>query len=402
MQVPLFGRVSRGRVLLLVVTMALALVASQEQPSKAAPSQGEAEKFSSQARLYENGDRQGSATFVDRNWALAPVHLIQHPETLSGYFLRFGITQVGQGVTQTRRIDRIEVHPTADLALLHFSEPLGPDIWIPDLATARPTPGATADIYGWEDGRRLNHMASTILSVSSPKNTEYMRHHDKEGFFDASFPEGIDPIVVFAKVDEAGSRRIFPTLFTKPGDSGGGLFNETGKLIGINWGGAPYHYLNSWGELDLSQIVTTGYEQPVYEYAAWIKRIIRGEGSSGSKQTHDELRRRRLLDSSPDNHIYLSFHGHPSFSFTFRPHYVSESKDGQGVRTGTCIGGCKKDFSWDPDEVDYAYIHIHASSGEFLGNYYTQRFDGHDNCILVKAGGTITETGDETQGCHRG
>jgi hypothetical protein len=100
----------------------------------------------------------------------------------------------------------------------------------------------------------------------------------------------------------------------------------------------------------------------------------------------------------PTNHIFISFHGLPTYTWTVRLLNI----DGEETHFDqTCVGGCKRKIPWDPNKVRSASIKI--NSGAQIVRYdFTSSFgSGHDHCVLVKAGGQVVSTGDETQGCHK-
>jgi hypothetical protein len=100
---------------------------------------------------------------------------------------------------------------------------------------------------------------------------------------------------------------------------------------------------------------------------------------------------------SLDNHIYISYHGAPTFTWTLRlfKHHNEVWHDWQ-----TCVGGCKKGLPWNPDDVDYAHLRITTSTDDFVADFPTARVS-RDHCFLVKANGNVVYTGNEvTGGCN--
>lgn len=101
--------------------------------------------------------------------------------------------------------------------------------------------------------------------------------------------------------------------------------------------------------------------------------------------------------AGPTNHIFISFHGLPTYTWTV---HLFQLNGGETQGSQTCIGGCKREIPWDPDKVTHASIRI--DSGVEVETYVfpSSLGSGHDHCILVKAGGEVVSTGDETQGCN--
>lgn len=100
----------------------------------------------------------------------------------------------------------------------------------------------------------------------------------------------------------------------------------------------------------------------------------------------------------PANHVFLSYHGMPTYTWTLR---LYDYQDHEVFNTHqTCVGGCKHSFPWDPVKVRYAYFKINSGSHTDSWNFVSSTDSGHDHCILVKAGGKLDYTGTELQGCN--
>jgi hypothetical protein len=82
---------------------------------------------------------------------------------------------------------------------------------------------------------------------------------------------------------------------TQAEDAGSGAF-ANGALAGVHVMFGPYRHSNETGNLREPEF-SSAYEQPVWRYRDWIQSVINGEGTSGSRPTNDELRRRRLTDT---------------------------------------------------------------------------------------------------------
>jgi hypothetical protein len=102
--------------------------------------------------------------------------------------------------------------------------------------------------------------------------------------------------------------------------------------------------------------------------------------------------------TSPTNHVYISFHGMPTYTWTISKY----DKSGKEVYNEhqTCVGGCKRSFDYDPGTIDHVYVHINSGTEIFWDTFRSSTEAGYDHCILVKAGGKVVYTGDETQGCN--
>ena len=84
-------------------------------------------------------------------------------------------------------------------------------------------------------------------------------------------------------------------LDSTAGDSGSRVFSPRGVLSGVHWGRTDYRNVGREGHL-FGPTFRAAYELPVWLYRAWIQDTINGVGSSG--QPHDELKRRRLIETT--------------------------------------------------------------------------------------------------------
>lgn len=101
--------------------------------------------------------------------------------------------------------------------------------------------------------------------------------------------------------------------------------------------------------------------------------------------------------AEPTNHIFLSYHGSPTYTWTVHLNDMAGNEVWSGSQT--CIGGCKRSFPYDPASIGSADIHVNSSTYDDSWSWDSTFGAGHDHCILVKAGGQNVYTGDETQGC---
>ncbi|HEY6797872.1 MAG TPA: S1 family peptidase [Kineosporiaceae bacterium] len=231
-----------------------------------------ASSSAAQVRIFGDGAFIASGTLVDRNWVLTARHVVRPldgrpaPQQLT---MRFGSTNNSRDDgSNLRTIDHIVPHPDADLALLHFTEPLSPDTWIPRLATSAPRQNDPVRQYGWgPDGSVLRRLQVPVIDPTAVRNAAALR--SAHPIFAVMFPAGVDPLVLDLYTDEA--------------DSGGGAFTTDGKLVGVHSALAPYEFVNGTGNLD-GFAFPASYDQPVWTETAtnWIRRIVNGEGSSSS------------------------------------------------------------------------------------------------------------------------
>lgn len=102
--------------------------------------------------------------------------------------------------------------------------------------------------------------------------------------------------------------------------------------------------------------------------------------------------------AAPANHVFLSYHGMPTYTWTLRL-YDYQNQEVFSTHQ-TCVGGCKHAFPWDPIKVRYAYFKINSGSHTNSWNFVSSTDAEHDHCVLVKAGGQLDYTGTELQGCN--
>jgi Trypsin len=281
------GRVTRSRgVLLGVALLAVsALMAGMPLPQSRAVTPGRlpAEADAAAIRLFQGGQYAGSGTLVDRNWALTVAHVIRQPDNPNVYTLRFGVVdnaRDGHDDSNLRVIDRIVPHPQlADIAMVHFRDPVPQDTWIPPLATTAPRRFSAARLYGWgATGQDLTRAVGLVFDPVAAENAARWRSQDPR--FASTFPGDIQPMAV-----NLGGAVV-------AGDSGGGVYSG-GTLIGVHCCRGGYRYANESGAPSGREFKVT-YDQPVWQHRDWILKTISGEGTSGDP--HDELKRRRLED----------------------------------------------------------------------------------------------------------
>jgi hypothetical protein len=97
------------------------------------------------------------------------------------------------------------------------------------------------------------------------------------------------------------------------------------------------------------------------------------------------------------NHVYVAFHGSPSCSIDIDAHHRDGSIEHHHDHQ---VGTCQYAFAWPWSTVADTQVSIHSGTDSFYQDYASAFGPHHDHCVLVKAGGQIEYTGDETQGCN--
>ena len=256
-----------GVIVLMLVSMLVA--GSPEDQGKAVQDGSPTRTSAAQVRIFANEEAVGGGTLVAPNWVLTVAHLFYNDDSPE-YTLRFGVTTAAADATDAanlRRIDRIVQHPQrADIALAHFADPVPEGTWFPSLAAEPPPRMAWARLYGWgPDMNVLNRVSTVVYDPEAIENAAHL--HQVYPVFSVDYSSGAIPMVLNAVTDD--------------GDSGGGVFSPRGVLSGVHWGLAPYHEVNSSGEL-YGEAYRPAYEQPVWSYRTWIRSVINGEGPSGT------------------------------------------------------------------------------------------------------------------------
>ncbi|MDK8878907.1 trypsin-like serine protease [Corynebacterium sp. MSK008] len=194
-----------------------------------------------------------TGTAIDPHWVITARHCVEAAAKPGGS------VRTGQGENQkVFKVDRHEVAPRGDIALLHTAEDMG----LSTYATVADTvPSGEVNIYGWSsDGSG----GSTKL----PAAEATVRGESPLALFDA--PTALD-------VALNGGARI------QPGDSGGAIFAD-GKVAGVMSAGLFEDPDNPTEEEMTSNAAVA--VAPVAEQAEWIRGVVAGSsGETGATGT---------------------------------------------------------------------------------------------------------------------
>ena len=190
-----------------------------------------------------------TGTAIDPHWVITA--------RLGGRFhaVAGGSVRTGQGDNQkVYKVDRHEVAPRGDIALLHTAEDMGLPLYA---SVADTLPSGGVNIYGWSsDGSG----GSTTL----PAAEATVRGESPLALFDA--PTALDVAL------ENGAR-------IQPGDSGGAIF-DGGKVAGIMSAGLFEDPENPTEEEMTSNAAVA--VAPVAEQAEWIRGVVAGSDVPGA------------------------------------------------------------------------------------------------------------------------
>lgn len=190
-----------------------------------------------------------TGTAIDPHWVITARHCVEAAAKPGGS------VRTGQGENQkVFQVDRHEVAPRGDIALLHTTEDLG----LSTYATIADTvPSGEVNIYGWSsDGSG----GSTKL----PAAEATVRGESPLALFDA--PSALDVAL------KHGAR-------IQPGDSGGAIFSE-GKVAGVMSAGLFEDPENPTEEEMTSNAAVA--VAPVAEQAEWIRGVVAGSSGAAS------------------------------------------------------------------------------------------------------------------------
>nr|WP_255710857.1 MULTISPECIES: trypsin-like serine protease [unclassified Corynebacterium] len=202
-----------------------------------------------------------TGTAIDPHWVITARHCVEAAAKAGGS------VRTGQGENQkVFQVDRHEVAPRGDIALLHTTEDMGLSSYA---SVAEEVPSGDVNIYGWSsDGSG----GSTKL----PAAEATVRGESPLALFDA--PTALDVAL------KNGAR-------IQPGDSGGAIFAD-GKVAGVMSAGLFEDPENpTEEELNSNAAVAVA---PVAEQAEWIRGVVGGDASdsaaSGSSEPSASLR----------------------------------------------------------------------------------------------------------------
>lgn len=189
-----------------------------------------------------------TGTAIDPHWVITARHCVEAAAKPGGS------VRTGQGENQkVFQVDRHEVAPRGDIALLHTTEDLG----LSTYATIADTvPSGEVNIYGWSsDGSG----GSTKL----PAAEATVRGESPLALFDA--PSALDVAL------KHGAR-------IQPGDSGGAIFSGR-KVAGVMSAGLFEDPENpTEEEMNSNGAVAVA---PVAEQAEWIRGVVAGSADAG-------------------------------------------------------------------------------------------------------------------------
>ena len=190
-----------------------------------------------------------TGTAIDPHWVITARHCVEAAAKAGGS------VRTGQGDNQkVYKVDRHEVAPRGDIALLHTAEDMGLPLYASEADTL---PSGGVNIYGWSsDGSG----GSTTL----PAAEATVRGESPLALFDA--PTALDVAL------ENGAR-------IQPGDSGGAIF-DGGKVAGIMSAGLFEDPENPTEEEMTSNAAVA--VAPVAEQAEWIRSVVAGSEAQGA------------------------------------------------------------------------------------------------------------------------
>ena len=196
-----------------------------------------------------------TGTAIDPHWVITARHCVEAAAKAGGS------VRTGQGEDQkVFQVDRHEVAPRGDIALLHTAEDMGLSSYA---SVADTVPSGEVNIYGWSsDGSG----GSTKL----PAAEATVRGESPLALFDA--PTALDVALKY------GAR-------IQPGDSGGAIFSE-GKVAGVMSAGLFEDPENPTEEEMTSNAAVA--VAPVAEQAEWIRGVVGGDASDSAPSESSE------------------------------------------------------------------------------------------------------------------
>ena len=198
-----------------------------------------------------------TGTAIDPHWVITARHCVEAAAKPGGS------VRTGQGDNQkVFKVDRHEVAPRGDIALLHTEEDMGLNKYA---SVADSVPDGDVNIYGWSsDGSG----GSTRLPAAEAE----VRGQSPLALFDA--PTALDVAL------KHGAR-------IQPGDSGGAILAD-GKVAGIMSAGLFEDPENPTEEEMTSNAAVA--VAPVAEQAEWIRGVVAGAGAAASSKPSASVR----------------------------------------------------------------------------------------------------------------
>jgi len=196
-----------------------------------------------------------TGTAIAPHWVITARHCVEAAAKAGGS------VRTGQGEDQkVFQVDRHEVAPRGDIALLHTTEDMGLSSYA---SVANTVPSGEVNIYGWSsDGSG----GSTKL----PAAEATVRGESPLALFDA--PSALDVAL------KHGAR-------IQPGDSGGAIFSG-GKVAGVMSAGLFEDPENpTEEEMNSNGAVAVA---PVAEQAEWIRGVVAGSADAGASSESSE------------------------------------------------------------------------------------------------------------------
>lgn len=233
-----------------VAAGALAIAPAGAMESKTFAGDTEEAKPVVSVRVDDSDPDEGvcTGTAIDPHWVITARHCIDAAAKPGGS------VRIGQGDEQrVYKVDRHEVAPRGDIALLHTEQEINLDTFA---EVADEVPNGDVNIYGWSsDGSG----GSTKLPSAKAK----VRGDSPLALYEA--PKALDAAL------KDGAR-------IQPGDSGGAIFAD-GKVAGIMSAGLFEDPENPTEEEMKSNAAVS--VAPVAEQADWIRGIIGGGDAKG-------------------------------------------------------------------------------------------------------------------------
>ena len=252
-----------------VAAGALAIAPAGAMESKTFAGDTEEAKPVVSVRVDDSDPDEGvcTGTVIDPHWVITARHCIDAAAKPGGS------VRIGHGDEQrVYKVDRHEVAPRGDIALLHTEQEINLDTFA---EVADEVPNGDVNIYGWSsDGSG----GSTKLPCAKAK------------------VRGDSPLALY-EAPKAPDVALKDGARIQPGDSGGAIFAE-GKVAGIMSAGLFEDPENPTEEEMTSNAAVS--VAPVAEQADWIRGII-GDGDARSGDKKEDSSEPAAAASSEDS-----------------------------------------------------------------------------------------------------